>query len=195
MQEDATAANIKLRRLNEKYKEFSKAAGLPEQRDRIKVLYSANNELISTGKDDKIVTGAISGALNPLGDAADAHAKRYYSSVRKMKDDAKRIAQNTGYSEQKIQEIKNFLFLDKHDLGDGKIARFDPSYEIAQSWQRLIDGKDIKEHDLILLLHEITEKELMEKGYSQDEAHRIASELYDYRKGCVEYYGEIEGYS
>lgn len=36
LKEDATAANIKLRRLNQKYKEFSKAAGLPEQRDRIK---------------------------------------------------------------------------------------------------------------------------------------------------------------
>lgn len=39
LKEDATAANIKLRRLNQKYKEFSKAAGLPEQMDRIKVLY------------------------------------------------------------------------------------------------------------------------------------------------------------
>lgn len=39
LKEDATAANIKLRRLNQKYKEFSKAAGLPEQRDRVKVQY------------------------------------------------------------------------------------------------------------------------------------------------------------
>ena len=31
--------NIKLRRLNAKYKAFSKAAGLPEQRERMKVLY------------------------------------------------------------------------------------------------------------------------------------------------------------
>lgn len=38
--EDAEAANIKLRRLNTKYKEFSKAAGLPEQRERLKVLYT-----------------------------------------------------------------------------------------------------------------------------------------------------------
>lgn len=37
--DDATTANIKLRRLNAKYKEFSKAAGLPEQRERLKVLY------------------------------------------------------------------------------------------------------------------------------------------------------------
>lgn len=37
LSEDATAANIRLRRLNAKYREFSKAAGLPEQRERTKV--------------------------------------------------------------------------------------------------------------------------------------------------------------
>lgn len=36
--DDATVANIKLRRLNAKYREFSKAAGLPEQPERLKVL-------------------------------------------------------------------------------------------------------------------------------------------------------------
>ena len=39
LEEDATAANIKLRRLNAKYKAFSAAAGLREQRERMKVLY------------------------------------------------------------------------------------------------------------------------------------------------------------
>lgn len=38
--EDATSANIKLRRLNSKYREFSEAAGLPEQPERVKVLYT-----------------------------------------------------------------------------------------------------------------------------------------------------------
>lgn len=37
--EDETAVNIRLRRLNAKYKAFSAAAGLPEQRERMKVLY------------------------------------------------------------------------------------------------------------------------------------------------------------
>ena len=37
--DDATAANAKLRRLNAKYQGFSKAAGLPEQPERLKVLY------------------------------------------------------------------------------------------------------------------------------------------------------------
>ena len=36
---EAQATNIRLRRLNQKYKAFSKAAGLPEQRERMKVLY------------------------------------------------------------------------------------------------------------------------------------------------------------
>ena len=37
--DEEQVVNIKLRRLNAKYKAFSKAAGLPEQRERMKVLY------------------------------------------------------------------------------------------------------------------------------------------------------------
>lgn len=37
--DEEQAVNIKLRRLNAKYKAFSKAAGLPEQRERMKVQY------------------------------------------------------------------------------------------------------------------------------------------------------------
>ena len=40
LKDDATVANIKLRRLNAKYREFSKSAGLPEQPERLKVLHS-----------------------------------------------------------------------------------------------------------------------------------------------------------
>lgn len=39
LHEDETAVNIRLRRLNAKYKAFSAATGLPEQRERMKVLY------------------------------------------------------------------------------------------------------------------------------------------------------------
>lgn len=39
--DEAQAASIRLRRLNKEYKAFSKAAGLPEQRERMKVLYVA----------------------------------------------------------------------------------------------------------------------------------------------------------
>ena len=39
LREDETAVNIRLRRLNAKYKAFSAEAGLPEQLERMKVLY------------------------------------------------------------------------------------------------------------------------------------------------------------
>lgn len=38
--EDARAASIRLKRLNEEYRAFSKAAGLPTQPERVKVLYT-----------------------------------------------------------------------------------------------------------------------------------------------------------
>lgn len=40
LQEDASAAGAKLRTLNKKYREFSRAAGLKEQRERMEVLYT-----------------------------------------------------------------------------------------------------------------------------------------------------------
>lgn len=39
LREEEQAVNIRLRRLNAKYKAFSRATGLPEQRERMKVLY------------------------------------------------------------------------------------------------------------------------------------------------------------
>lgn len=38
--EDEQAVSTRIKRLTEKYKAFSKAAGLPEQRERMKVLYT-----------------------------------------------------------------------------------------------------------------------------------------------------------
>lgn len=38
--EEAQTTNVRLRRLNQEYKKFSKAAGLPEQRERMRVIYT-----------------------------------------------------------------------------------------------------------------------------------------------------------
>ena len=40
LEEDAKTSRIRLQVLNKKYSEFSKAAGLPEQRERMRVLYN-----------------------------------------------------------------------------------------------------------------------------------------------------------
>ncbi len=149
----------------------------------------------NVGKIDKDSTNAYndsdgnpSGALNRDSKRANEHAEQYYESVRKMTNDVKRIAENTGFSESDISYIKNYLFMDEHDLGDYGVKKFDASYEIGQSWQRLIDGKQIQPHDITLLHHEVMERNLVEKGYSQDEAHKMTSSKYNYKREADVYY-------
>lgn len=150
---------------------------------------------LTSGADGGIIkktSGAVSGALNPIDKKANEHAERYYASVRKMKTDVSRIAKNTGFSETLIRQIKNFVFLEEHDLGENGIRRFFADYKMAQTWQRLIDGKNIQPHDITLLKHEEMERNLMQQGYSQEEAHNITSETYDYAREAMVYYAEIE---
>jgi hypothetical protein len=143
----------------------------------------ANSGIISSGgeKMNENISGAISGALNPESDEAKNHAEKYYKSIRKMKTDYINIAKNTGMLEKDILEIKRYLFVDKHDLINGH-ERFDPHYSVAQSWQRLVEGKNIKEQDIILLNHELMEMRLVKNGMTQDEAHIIATKQFNYRE-------------
>ncbi len=144
-----------------------------------------------SGKTGIIKTGTVSGGLIPDSDDAQAHAERYYESVRKMKTDVRNIAQNTGFSEEDISQIKNHVFVDEHDLGGDVPERFYPNYAMSQSWQRLIDGKNIQKHDITLLNHEKMESKLMKLGYSQKEAHEFTEKVYNYAKESREYYAEI----
>lgn len=139
-----------------------------------------------------ISTREISGAINPYKSKAraKAHAKRFYEEVRHRTTDVERIAKATGFSIEEIDGIKHFLFIDVHDLGEGEVRRFDPNFMIAESWQRLADGKPLP-HDITLIRHELLEMELMETGMTQDEAHRMASKKYNYSEEADKYYGEI----
>lgn len=127
----------------------------------------------------------IKEALDPNSKAAIEHSIRYYGLVRSMKTDCKRIAKNTGFKEEDIERIKNHIFNKKHKL-EGGTKRFDPDYEMGQSWQRLIDGRKIEERDIILLNHEFLESILMDEGLSYDEAHEKAQRLYNYAKALRE---------
>ena len=138
-----------------------------------------------------IKSGAVSGARNPYGKAAEKHAKKYYGLVRSMTTDVQKIAKTTGYSETEIQRIKNYIFIDEHDLGERGRGRFDPDYMMGESWRRLIEGKP-EAHDLTMLRHEIMEQGLLEQGFSQDEAHRMTSAKYNYDKEAMEFYGKIK---
>lgn len=144
-------------------------------------------------KDYILISGGISGAItDPYSDEADIHAKMYYEEIRHNHADVKKIAENTGFTVDQILMIKNFLFIDVHDL-EGKIRRFDESFGIAESWRRLaFDPEHIQYHDLTLLKHELYERKLMLSGKTQEEAHTIASKKYDYTKEMTLFYEQLK---
>lgn len=192
----------KLVRLQDEYARFTKAAGLRSQSERANILEFGPKKIKAAEKaaedyftiqENHGTIKAVSGAriTNVYGSAAEAHAEKYYGLVRSMKTDVARISQNTGYSEAEIQRIKNFIFYDKHDLGGTEPERFAPSFSMAQSWQRLIGGNP-EPHDMTLLRHEIMEKQLMDTGMSQTEAHIEASKKYNYAKECDDYYAALK---
>ena len=155
---------------------------------------STVSEAILTGEllKSTISSQGLSGALDPISKAAGKHAEQYYESVRKMTTDAERIANNTGFSLADIERIKSYVFTEEHDLGEEKPMRFSPSYEMAESWQRLIDGKNIQPHDITLIQHELMESKLVEDGMPQDKAHIITSGVYNYSEEVREYYGKTK---
>ena len=54
---------------------------------------------------------------------------------------------------------------------------------MANSWQRLREGKNIKKADIIMLRHEALEHYLMNKyNFSYKEAHNVVEKRYNYNK-------------
>lgn len=140
-----------------------------------------------------IKSGAVSGARNPYGDKADEHAKRYYGLVRSMSTDVAKISETTGMSKDDIQAVKNFIFMEKHDLGENGVQYFEPDFMMAESWRRLIAGNP-EEHDMMMLRHELLEMKFINNGMSQDDAHKKASKKYNYNEEAKKYYAKIKKY-
>ena len=117
-------------------------------------------------------SGGISGAISdPFSKEAIAHAELYYEEIRHRNDDIAKIAERTGFTKEQVLKVKNYLFIETHCLGE-RVCRFDPSFEIAESWQRLSDHNQvIQEHDKLLIPHELIEMYYVMRGYSQDKAH------------------------
>ena len=147
---------------------------------------NAAKTLENSGKSGIIKTGAVSGAYNnkndPDGVKREAHAERYYASLRNSKKSSvvDAVANNTGIPAASVSKMYDHLIVNKYNL-DGELAHFDPDYEIAQSIQRLRDGKNIQRHDLILIQHEALEYDLMNNdGLVYEEAHKKANEQFNY---------------
>ena len=148
-----------------------------------------------TGKSGIINAGAM-GAYNekndPDGSKSDAHASRYYESVRNSRKApvVNAISKNTGIDSEKVSKMFDHLFINEYDLDRGHV-RFDADYYIAESVQRLRDGKNIQAHDLLLVHHEAMEYDLMNKeGLGYDEAHERTNRVYNYQTALKQWLKE-----
>ena len=186
---DSSEASARITEWNRRQKDFLEQTGLKADGTRVVVGKTVEKQ----GKNSIIKSGAVSGARNPSSKEAREHAERYYGLVRSMKTDVARISETTGFAEEDIQTVKSYIFMEKHDLGGAELEYFAPDYMMAESWQRLIDGKP-ELHDITLLNHEIMERDLMKKGIPQNEAHIKASGKYNYAKEAGEYYAKIKKY-
>ncbi|MGT2926872.1 minor capsid protein [Streptococcus cuniculipharyngis] len=132
-------------------------------------------------------SGAVYGAWNdrndPYSKERDRHAEMYYEQVRNRDKtlEIARVARNSSFSQSEIEKIYNHVFINEYNLHGG-IQRFDPSYDMAESWRRLSElaGKNIQSHDIIMLHHELGEYLLMQSGLSYEEAHAKINQDYNY---------------
>lgn len=98
---------------------------------------------------NKVIYKKQSGALNDKNDPyqkkRDKHAKIYYKSVRQRNKDTEVdiISKNTNLNKNLVKRAYEHLFENKFRLDNG-INNFYPDYNIAVSWQRLREGKTIK---------------------------------------------------
>ncbi|MGM0215058.1 hypothetical protein [Enterococcus sp. AZ109] len=139
------------------------------------------------------IYGHESGAKRRTLEEKDELANRIYESARNRKSDVKRVAKYSGMKRSDVRKIYNHMFINEYDLMTGR-KRFDPDIDMAESWQRLFLGKNIQEHDIIMLKHELMEWELMnKKNYSYSEAHQKTNKTWNYEKALDEYLDNIEG--
>lgn len=201
-QDEILAHKMKYQGQLNEYARFSKKMGLRQERERIyldmkgRVAPDLRKFIAKSTGDDIIKSGAINGALtdknDPLYTRRDAHANRYYESMRNSRKSniIDHIANNTGISKKSINKIYDHVFINEYELSGGK-RRFDPDYYMAESFRRLREGKNIQKHDLIMLKHERLEYELMKKLHLKyDEAHKITERKYNYQKALNKFLKE-----
>ena len=196
---DTSLLEAQKRKQIKEYHNFSNAMGIRAKDNRLRVikgtsdLKTAKKSVEKPKSNDIINAGAIKGALtdknDPLYIQRDKHAFMYYEAVRNSKkaDIVKKIAKNSGMSEKSVAKVYEHVFINEYELYGGK-RRFDPDYDMAESFRRLREGKNVQEHDMIMLKHERLEYELMKKNnMNYLEAHRLAEKKYNYQEALLKF--------
>ena len=182
------------------YHKFSDEMGIRPKDNRLRVV-KGSSDLTKTKsykaakRGQELKSGALNKKNDPLGRKREAHAKRYYEEItnRKSYTVINRIAKNGNISKKSAKNIYNHVFVESHRFADGSTHMFDPDYDMAESFRRILDGKDIKSHDIVLIKHENLELNLMKKyNLVYEDAHNLAVRKYDYEKALDEFLKEVE---
>lgn len=179
------AVREKLKKQSDKYFDFCNDNGLKPRNMAFKI----------GGNITKKTAGALNNINDPLGEKREKHAIQYYKSLenRDANSVAIKIAQNAEIDFEDAKDIYNHVFINKHKFEDGRIEKFYPDYDMAQSFQRILEGKDIKNHDITMLNHEKLEFDTMrEYDMVYEEAHKIAESKYNYSKELKEFLKESD---
>ena len=127
---------------------------------------------------------------NILSGQASIIASKLYEQFRR-RNDCFTVATNSKFTIEQIQLVKYYVFFEKHYNSDNEFERFTPSYDMAESWRRLSEksGKNIKQHDILLLKHELLEIAILaQNNMSQMNAHAMANKTYNYQQASDAYY-------
>lgn len=128
---------------------------------------------------------------------AEKHAYLTYDKIKNSNQELekRKIYSNIGkfkemkdFTKEDVDIAFNHVFNDIHILKDGE-SLFHPEVNMAESWERLITGKDIQSHDLILLKHERLEHDYMyvRGNMDYDTAHAKTDETYNYGNALTRY--------
>ncbi|WP_019913428.1 hypothetical protein [Paenibacillus sp. HW567] len=109
-----------------------------------------------------------------------------YTNFRTINNDISDIAKNTGWKEADIQQIKNHLFIEKHKFDNRQVKSFDPNYQQATAWDRMMQG-NYNKNDILLLNHELFESNYMKKhGATYEQGHAEAQKYYNWSDSVFE---------
>lgn len=163
----------------------------PQKDDRIESRKVIGLEQHSSGAKNYIRDDSNDYIMSPEDIRKERHAYTQYDAIKNsdQKLEMRKIFSNIGnfkemkdFTKKDVEIAFNHVFNDTHDLEKGK-SLFVPDYDMAQSWARLISGKDIQSRDLILLRHERLERDLMYvDGMDYRTAHDKTDERYNYRR-------------
>lgn len=135
--------------------------------------YDANGDLVEVGRRDHTGTYIDDEGNRYVDVPESAQALDRYKEIRADDGDVDRIAANTGFDRNVVDEIKQHIFFREHadiaSLPDGRLrsGRFAPMDHIADLWRKAETGTlDASEANAFrrLVAHEYVEARLMQEG-------------------------------